>query len=144
MLPRWFRVLFVLVMLTLSAVMAMQLFRQASLRSQIVQLTDELSISQQRLAKQQLEYDQALASLPQIQQELALVAPKAEAVYQQEQTLRDQRKTLRAQSKELQSTLAALQPELDAVRSDLSGVQSAITLMQSALTDMQALMQLLK
>lgn len=138
-LPRWFRALFVSVLLSLCVVMAFQLFHQASLRQQADQLTQELDITRQRLAKQQLEYEQALAKLPAVEAELTDTAPKAAAVYAREQELRAQRKLLKAEGAQLEETLSNLQPELDAAAAAVLNAQLAAEYLEEALEDLRAI-----
>lgn len=142
-LPRWFRALFVAVMLLLCLVLASQLLHQRSLRGQIVLLTEELSITEQRLAKQQLEYDQAVAELPLVLEQLALTQPAADAIYAQEQAMRAERKALRAESAELNAQLETLAPELDAASAAVLNAQLAASYLQDALDAVQDALALL-
>lgn len=139
--PAWLRALFVAVMLLLCSVLAWQLFHQASLRGQIDQLQAELDVTRQRLAKQQMEYDEAVAALPQVQSELALVQPQADAVYQQEQALRQARKELRAENAALVEALHQLQPELDAASAAVLDCQLAAEYLEDALVQLRLAMQ---
>lgn len=131
-LPRWFRVVFVAVMLALCCAVAVHAFEHERLVQQIDQLTEEVSITHQRLRKQQMEYDQALADLPRMEAELAVVGPQAEAIYQQEQELRTLRKALRAEAKDLEAQLAALQADAAQSSADDADVQAAIRLLEEA------------
>ncbi len=107
-LPRWFRIVFVAVMLALCLAVVTQVPHQEEMQRLIVQRTDEIDVSRQRLRKQEMELAAARDALPAAQAELAVLAPQADAVYQREQELRARRKELRAQAKELDSQLADL------------------------------------
>ena len=142
--PRGFRAALVAVLLLLCITLASQLIVQHSLRTQITLLTEELSISRQRLAKQQLEYDHAVAKLPEVLAELERTRPLADAVYEQEQLMRQQRKTLRAENAALADELAALTPELDAASAAVLNAQLASSYLDEALEAVRAAEALLR
>ncbi len=133
MLPKWFRALVVAVLLAACLTVATQLPRQTKLTAQKEQLALDVENTEKRLAKQQLEYDQALAELPLLQAELDEVAPKAAAIYETEQALRAQRKALRAEAKEVSAELAAAQAAYDAEMAALGNVEGVIAEMEGAL-----------
>ncbi len=142
MLPRWFRIVFVTVMLLTCVTVASQVPHQAAMKREIVRLTGDLDILYQRIRKQEMEHAQALAALPAVQAELALVAPEAEAIYAREQTLRAQRKALRAEAKALTAELAALTDASAAFRRE-EGAHSPVTLLNQSLTEVQQVLTLL-
>jgi len=110
-LPGWFRALFTVVMLTLCAVLVSQLVYQTNAQAQISDLTLKLDTASKRLAKQQAEYDRYVAQLPQVQAELAQVAPQAEAAQTRKNELKAQCSALTAENKVLSTTLADLQAQ---------------------------------
>ena len=130
--PRWFAVLLVAVLLLCSAVVALSLFREAALRRQLSDMQASLTAAQGRLRKQQQEYDEYIAALPEVQAELAEVQPKAAAAYEQEQALRQQRKELRAENAALAEELAALQAQTaEDGTGDLQALENALTYLQT-------------
>lgn len=141
-LPRWFSAVLVTVLLALCVTVATQLFHQAELLAQIDDVSVKLQTIQQRLAKQQKEYEQALADLPVMQADAQAAAPTAQAAYEQEQALRQQRKDLRAENAALAEEIAALQAALEETAQQASDVQSAAAYMESALSDLQNLYEL--
>lgn len=140
-LPRWFKWVHIAAMLLVCLTLATQLPRQVSLTAQIDELSHSLELSRQRLAKQQLEHQQALTSLPQVQSELAAVQPQAQAIYQREQELRAQRKALRAENKQLAGQAAALQTELEENAASLQVAKEAIALLETARADIHAMLE---
>lgn len=138
-LPRAFTAILVTVLLALCLTVATQLFHQADLRSQIDDVTVKLETLRQRLAKQQREYEQAVADLPGMQADAEAAVPAAQAVYDQEQALRQQRKDLRAENATLAEEIAALQAALEQTRQESADSQSVIEHLESALNDLQSL-----
>lgn len=114
-LPRWFRLLFTLVMLVLCCVVVAHLLHQNSAQTLIADLEAKIETSGQRLAKQQKEYDEYTALLPQVEAELAEAAPLAQAAAARVDELKAQRKTLRAENEALAAELTALQAQAEAV-----------------------------
>ena len=117
-LPGWFRALFTVVMLALCGVLVSQLIYQTNAQAQINDLTQKLDTTAKRLAKQEAEYNQYVAQLPQVQAELAQVAPQAEAAKTRKDELKAQCSALTAENKTLSSTLADLQAQASAENTD--------------------------
>lgn len=113
-LPRWFRLLFTLMMLVLCSVVVTHLVHQRNAQQLIADLEAKIETSGQRLLKQQREYDEYSALLPEVESELAAVAPLAEAASARADELKAQRKALRAESEALAAELAALQAQAEA------------------------------
>lgn len=140
--PRWFTALLVAVLLLCSAVVALTLFREASLTAQINDVQTSLTAAQGRLRKQQQEYAEYTAALPEVLAELAEIQPQAAAAYEQEQALRQQRKDLRAENAALAEELSALQSQSALDSSNAAQTADALTYLQNALADINALQQL--
>ena len=79
-LPRWFRFLFVVIMLALCVVMVSQILRHQSLSAEIADLTGKLDTAQKRLLKQQREMEQYCAELPDVLAELEIAVTHADIV----------------------------------------------------------------
>lgn len=137
--PACFRTLFVVVMLLTAVTVATQLFHQAALETQIADAAYNLEVLQKRLAKQQLEYDNAVASLPDMEAQFAEAAPLAETAYEQEQALRQQRTALRAENEALATEIARLQAEVEQSGEAMSQVDEAIAHLQDALDTLSLL-----
>ena len=64
-----------------------------------------LETSQGRERKQQYEYDKVIAEIPELQEELDLILPQAEAAEKEVSELKAERKKLREEKKELEKQL---------------------------------------
>lgn len=137
--PRWFRLLFVLVMLTLCTVMVTQIIQHHDLSARIADLRGKIETAEKRLAKQQAELEEYSAELPVVLAELETIAPAAEAAVARVAELKAQRSILRgtvadqaALIADLQARLAALPvpadtaTQVDAALFSLSEAQSAL------------------
>lgn len=102
----WFRALFTAVMLFVCGVIAFCTVEQVGLRAQVEDLTRSLNTSRQRERKQQYEYDQVTAALPEAQAELEKTRPLAETAQATVTDLKAQRKQLRSEKAELETQLA--------------------------------------
>lgn len=72
-----------------------------------------LETSQGRERKQQYEYDETVAALPEVQAELDRIIPLSEAAGEEVKALKEERKQLRNELKELQSeTVPAVSEEV--------------------------------
>lgn len=80
----------------------------SELRFRLADVQKSLETSQGRERKQQHEYDEAVASIPEIQAELDYVLPLAEDAREEVQTLKEERRRLREQKKELESESAGM------------------------------------
>ena len=142
LIPRWFTALVVAVLLLCSAVVASSLFREAALHQEIADVQTTLSAAQGRLRKQQQEYADYAAALPEVLAELETVQPQADAAYAQEQLLRQQRKELRAENAALADEIAALTAQSAQGSEEAAQTLEAITQLQNALAALDALAQL--
>lgn len=138
-LPRWFRLLFVGVMLALCIVMVTQIIQHRSLAAEIVTLQGKLDTAQKRLAKQQKELDEYSAELPVVLAELETADPAARAAAERVAELKAQRNALRQENAEqaaiisdLQAQLAAL-PDPDATTTQVDASITHLTEAQSVL-----------
>lgn len=129
----YFRGLFVAVMLIVCVLLAWFAVDQTRLRAQMADLTLSLETSRGREARQTHEYDEAVAALPQVQAELARVAPLAEAAKAEENELRQQRKDIRAENEALQEQIESAQAQLDALTAQAAALQEAAASLQRIL-----------
>ena len=97
-------VLFALVMLlcVLFQVWYLPAYCERRFRLEDVQKSLETSLGRER--KQQLEYDETVAAIPLTEEELARVAPLAEAAQKEVRELKKERKQLRKEKKELEGS----------------------------------------
>ena len=72
-------------------------------RFRLDDLQKSLETSRGRERKQQYEYDEAVAALPQVQAELDRIIPLNPAASEKVKTLKEERKQLRNEKKDLQS-----------------------------------------
>lgn len=103
--PSLFPVLFASVMLLFVLFLVWYL---PALDERVFMLQDvrqSIETSQGRERKQQYEYDETVAAIPEIQAELDRVIPLEEAAQQEVQALKEERKQLRQQKKELEALL---------------------------------------
>ena len=77
----------------------------ASLRFQLQDVGKSYETSQGRERKQQKEYDDAAAAIPETEADIAAIQPKAEAAQQEVTELKEQRKQLRNEKKELEALI---------------------------------------
>ena len=129
-----FRGLFVAVMLLVCVLLAAFAMDQVRLRAQIADLTLSLETSRGREARQNHEYDEAVAALPEARAELERVAPLADAAKRQENELRQQRKDIRAEN-------AALQERIDAAQATLNELTAQATALQEAAASIQSILE---
>lgn len=114
--PGWFRAVFVTVMFLTCTVLCWYAVSQYDLRFQINDLTLSLDTSHQRTAKQQYEYEQVIAQLPVVQEQVTQMEPQAAAIQAVEKDLRAQRKALRAENEALTQALESRQAEVDQLK----------------------------
>ena len=132
-LPKTLVALVVAALLLCSATVAGTLFHQAGMTQQISQLQANLEAVQGRLRKQQAEYAEYTAALPQVEMELAVLQPQADEAYAQEQALRQQRKDLRAENAALNDELTMLLSQADAAADEARATAQAVMALQDAL-----------
>ncbi len=123
---RFLRVMTVLALLTLCATLAWYAPTQYALRFQRDDIALSLDTSRQRERKQQFEYDEAAAALPEAQALLAELAPQAEAARAQEKALREQRKALRADAAALAEHLTEAQAARDSAQARLASLTAEV------------------
>lgn len=119
----WFRVLFVTVMLLFCAALAFFAADQVRLKARIDDLTLSLETSRGREARQNHEYDEAVAALPEAKADLERVQPLAEAAKAEEAALRQQRKDVRAEIAALERQIAEAQAQLDELTEQAQALQ---------------------
>lgn len=117
---RW---IFIVGMLAFCVFMAWHTWTVYGLRFQVEDLSLTLETNSQRVRKQQYEYDQVVAALPETQAQLTLVQPDSDAMVQAVDELKDQRKALRTQR--------------DALALELESAQAAASTAQEALAQAQ-------
>ena len=128
-----FRGLFVAIMLAVCVLLACFSVDQVRLRAQIADLTLSLETSRGREARQNHEYDEAVAALPLVQEELARIAPLAEEAKALETDLRQQRKDIRAENAALQERIDEAQATLDELMAQAAALQEAAASIQTIL-----------
>ena len=74
---------------------------ERSFQLQDIQKSIETSLGRER--KQQYEYDETVASIPEVQAEIDRLAPLNEEISQEVSTLKEERKRLRQEKKELEA-----------------------------------------
>lgn len=117
---RW---IFIVGMLAFCVFMAWHTWTVYGLRFQVEDLSLTLETNGQRVRKQQYEYDQVVAALPETQAQLTLIQPDSDAMVQAVDELKDQRKALRTQR--------------DALALELESAQAAASTAQEALAQAQ-------
>lgn len=126
MMPRWFQMLFVAAMLCVAAVLALCAVSSHSLRLQIEDVSSSLDFSRQREYKQQYEYDQAAAAIPQVRAQIDETAPLAAAAKETETALRARRKQLRSENADLADALTQAQTRLIELRAQADALAQAL------------------
>lgn len=139
-LPGWFRALFTLVMLALCCVLVTTLIHQTNAQTRIADLQDKIEYTRKRLTKQQVEYEQYTGELPQVEAELAVIAPQADAAVARVNELKEQRKTLRAENQEIASRLSELLAQQEAGNTEfLADPQNITQYLDEAALNLDAL-----
>lgn len=123
--PVWFRGLFIAVMLAVCVLLAYQAVERVRLQASVDDLLIQLETSRGREARQTHEYEEVMAALPLVQEELERIAPLAEAAQQQEAELRQQRKDIRAENSALQEQIAAAEARLGELTAQAAALQEA-------------------
>ena len=101
----WISLLFTLVMLLFVAFIVWYLPAVHEITFQIQDVQKSLETSQGRERKQQREYDETAAAIPEIQAELDRIIPQSESAKQEAQSLKEERKKLRKEKDELEKQL---------------------------------------
>ena len=131
---RW---IFIVGMLAFCIFMTWHTWTVYGLRFQVKDLSLTLETNSQRVRKQQYEYDQVVAALPETQAQLTLVQPNSDAVVQAVDELKNQRKALRTQRD-------ALELELENVQAAASTAQAALAQAQEAQENLAQQVDLLR
>ena len=97
-----FPVVFTIIMLIFVLFIVWYLPAAGAQRFRLEDLQKSLETSQGRERKQQNEYDETVAAIPEVQAELDRVLPLAEAAEQEVKDLKAERKKLREEKKELE------------------------------------------
>lgn len=137
-LSRVFSAVLVAALLLCSVTVAFCVFHEAAMVQKIADVQINLEAVQGRLRKQQQEYAEYQALLPQVEAELAALQPQAEAAYEQEQSLRQQRKDLRAENAALSDELNTLLAQADEASADAALTAQALEHLAQALADISA------
>ena len=136
---RVFTAILVAALLLCSMTVAACTFHEAAMVREIADVQTNLEAVQGRLRKQQQEYAEYQALLPQVEAELAALTPQAEEAYAKEQALRQQRKDLRAENSALADELTALLAQADEASAEAVQTAQAIDHLISALNELAAL-----
>ena len=136
---RVFSVILVVVLLLCSGTVAFCVFHEAAMVKKIADVQTNLEAVQGRLRKQQQEYAEYQALLPQVEAELAALQPQADEAYALEQALRQQRKDLRAENAALSDELTALLAQANEASADALLTAQALDHLADALAQLNAL-----
>ena len=137
-LSRVFSAVLVAALLFCSVTVAFCIFHEAATVQKIADVQINLDAVQGRLRKQQQEYAEYQALLPQMEAELAALQPLADEAYAKEQVLRQQRKDLRAENSALTDELTALLAQADEASAEAALTAQAIEHLAQALADISA------
>lgn len=132
---RW---IFILGMLAFCVFMAWHTWTVADLKFQVQDVSLSLDTSRQREKKQQYEYDQVVAAIPETEAELACVQPEADEAMQAVTDLKAQRKELRAQRDTLAAELETAQTELTQAQEALAEAETARKQLEEEIAALQA------
>ena len=116
--------LFIVVMLGVCGYTVMHSLAMESLAFQKESANTDLGINRQRERKQQVEYDQAAALLPENEARVADIQPKADAAKAQETELRALRKQLRTEVAELETQAEEAETRAEEAESQASAAQT--------------------
>ncbi len=141
-LSRVLTILVVTALLLCSVTVAACIFHESAMVTKIADVQTNLNAVQGRLRKQQQEFAEYQALLPQVEAELAALQPQADEAYAKEQALRQQRKDLRAENAALADELTALLALADEASAEAVQTAQAIEHLADALEDIYALYDL--
>lgn len=114
-LPRWFRLVFVLVMIVLCFVVVTQLIAQRNYSQQLDELRNDIEIANGQLAKQKKDNRDRLAEKASMAEEIAVLAPVAEAAQAEKDALKAEKKTLKSDLAALEALQSDAQSESDLI-----------------------------
>ena len=103
---RFFPAFFTVVMLIAVLFLAWYIPAVCERGFQLEDVRKSLETSQGRERKQQYEYDETVAAIPEAEAELARIAPLAEAAQKEVKELKKERKQLRKEKKELEGSFS--------------------------------------
>ena len=105
-------VLFTVIMLACVMFIVWYLPAVSQRRFQLVDVQKSLETSLGRERKQQSEYDETVASIPEVEAELERVLPLTEAVKEEVKALKKERKALRKEKRELEGSVVSYPQEV--------------------------------
>jgi sensor histidine kinase YesM len=112
-LPRWFRLVFVLVMIVLCFVVVTQLISQRNYNQQLDELRNDIEIANGQLAKQKKDNRDRLAEKAAMEADIAILAPIAEAEQAKKDALKAEKKALKQEVTSLELLQSTAQEQED-------------------------------
>ena len=112
-LPRWFRLVFVLVMIVLCFVVVTQLISQRNYNQQLDELRNDIEIANGQLAKQKKDNRDRLAEKAAMEADIAVKAPIAEVAQAEKDALKAEKKALKQEVASLELLQATTQEQED-------------------------------
>lgn len=125
-LPRWFRLVFVLVMIVLCFVVVTQLIVQRNYSQQLDELRNDIEIANGQLAKQKKDNRDRLAEKASMAEEIAVLAPIAEAAQAEKDALKAEKKALKNDLAALEALQSDAQSESDLIIQRILEVKEAL------------------
>ena len=138
-LSRVLTILVVAALLLCSVTVAACIFHESAMVTKIADVQTNLNAVQGRLRKQQQEFAEYQALLPQVEAELAALQPQADEAFAKEQALRQQRKDLRAENAALADELTVLLAQADEASADALLTAQALDHLADALASLNNL-----
>lgn len=112
-LPRWFRLVFVLVMIVLCFVVVTQLISQRNYNQQLDELRNDIEIANGQLAKQKKDNRDRLEEKAAMEADIAVKAPIAEAKQAEKDALKAEKKALKQEVADLEGLQSTAQEQED-------------------------------
>ncbi len=125
-----FALLFTAVMLSACVYVLTQGFAIDRIDQQTLSVRTDLNTNRQRERKQQVEYDQAAAELPENQKKLGEIKPLAEATKATETDLRAQRKQLRADVADLKTAVQEAEKEAESAEQAWTSAEERLSMLR--------------
>lgn len=125
-LPRWFRLVFVLVMIVLCFVVVTQLIAQRNYSQQLDELRNDIEIANGQLAKQKKDNRDRLAEKASMAEEIAVLAPVAEAAQAEKDALKAEKKALKNDLAALEALQSDAQSESDLIHQRILEVKESL------------------
>lgn len=110
-LPRWFRLVFVLVMIVLCFVVVTQLISQRNYNQQLDELRNDIEIANGQLAKQKKDNRDRLEEKAAMEADIAVKAPIAEAKQAEKDALKAEKKALKQEVADLEGLQSTAQEQ---------------------------------